>query len=81
MVMVILGGAGALWGGPLGAAVFLLLEELLSGVTIHWQFALGAILLAVVLFAPRGLAGLLAGRLGRRLGVPRAATKSGGRHA
>ncbi len=58
MVMVILGGAGALWGGPLGAAVFLLLEELLSGVTIHWQFALGAILLVVVLFAPRGLAGL-----------------------
>lgn len=58
MVMVILGGAGALWGGPLGALVFLLLEELLSGVTIHWQFALGAILLAVVLFAPRGLAGL-----------------------
>ncbi|RZI59296.1 MAG: branched-chain amino acid ABC transporter permease [Rubrivivax sp.] len=59
MVMVILGGAGALWGGPLGAAVFLLLEELLSGVTIHWQFALGAILLVVVLFAPRGLAGLV----------------------
>jgi len=58
MVMVILGGAGAVWGGPLGALVFLLLEELLSGVTIHWQFALGAILLAVVLFAPRGLAGL-----------------------
>jgi len=77
MVMVILGGAGALWGGPLGAAVFLLLEELLSGVTIHWQFALGAILLAVVLFAPRGLAGLLAGRLG----LPRATTKAGGRHA
>jgi branched-chain amino acid transport system permease protein len=59
MVMVILGGAGALWGGPIGAAVFLLLEELLSGVTIHWQFALGAILLVVVLFAPRGLAGLV----------------------
>ena len=42
-----------------GAAVFLLLEELLSAHTIHWQFALGAVLLAVVLAAPRGLAGLL----------------------
>lgn len=62
MVMVILGGAGALWGGPLGALVFLLLEELLSGLTLHWQMGLGLILLAVVLWAPRGLAGLLARR-------------------
>ena len=57
MVMVIIGGAGALWGGPLGAAALLLLEELLSGVTLHWQLGLGALLLLVVLFAPRGLAG------------------------
>lgn len=60
MVMVILGGAGALWGGPLGAAVFLLLEELLSAYTLHWQMALGVLLLTVVLVAPRGLAGLMA---------------------
>ena len=57
MVMVIIGGAGALWGGPLGAAALLLLEELLSGYTLHWQLGLGAVLLLVVLFAPRGLAG------------------------
>jgi branched-chain amino acid transport system permease protein len=64
MVMVIIGGAGALWGGPLGAAALLLLEELLSGVTLHWQLGLGALLLLVVLYAPRGLAGL--GRKARR---------------
>jgi len=58
MVMVIIGGAGALWGGPLGAAALLLLEELLSGYTLHWQLGLGAVLLLVVLFAPRGLAGV-----------------------
>ncbi len=58
MVMVIIGGAGALWGGALGAAVLLLLEELLSTYTIHWQMALGLLLLFVVLFAPRGVAGL-----------------------
>lgn len=58
MIMVIIGGAGALWGGALGAAALLLLEELLSGYTLHWQMALGVLLLAVVLFAPRGLAGL-----------------------
>nr|WP_297525624.1 branched-chain amino acid ABC transporter permease [uncultured Roseateles sp.] len=77
MVMVILGGAGALWGGPLGAAVFLLLEELLSGVTIHWQFALGAILLVVVLFAPRGLTGLF-DRFGARTAAPASTAKSKG---
>ncbi|MDM4764632.1 branched-chain amino acid ABC transporter permease [Pelomonas sp. SE-A7] len=62
MVMVIIGGAGALWGGALGAAVLLLLEELLSSYTIHWQMGLGLLLLAVVLFAPRGVAGLWARR-------------------
>ncbi len=58
MVMVIIGGAGALWGGALGAAVLLVLEELLSSYTIHWQMGLGLLLLAVVLFAPKGMAGL-----------------------
>jgi branched-chain amino acid transport system permease protein len=59
MVMVILGGVGYFSGGLLGAVVFLLLEEVLSGYTMHWQLALGVILLAVVLLLPNGLAGLL----------------------
>jgi branched-chain amino acid transport system permease protein len=58
MVMVILGGVGHLYGGLVGAVVFLLLEELLSSYTIHWQFGLGAVLLAVVLLAPNGLLSL-----------------------
>lgn len=59
MVMVIVGGVGYLWGGVLGAVALLLLEEILSAYTIHWQFGLGAILLAIVLIAPQGLAGLV----------------------
>lgn len=58
MVMVILGGVGHLYGGLVGAVVFLALEELLSSFTIHWQFGLGAVLLAVVLLAPNGLLSL-----------------------
>ena len=58
MVMVILGGVGHLYGGVLGAAAFLLLEEVLGHTTEHWQLGLGAMLLAVVLLAPRGLASL-----------------------
>ncbi len=58
MVMVILGGVGHLWGPVVGALAFLLLEEMLGLHTIHWQFFLGAILLAVVLVAPNGLMSL-----------------------
>lgn len=60
MVMVILGGVGYFFGGVLGAVVMLLLEEILSGYTQHWQLALGLILLAVVLLLPNGLASLFA---------------------
>ena len=66
MIMVILGGVGRFWGGPVGAAVLLTLEEVFSGssllgpYSLHWQLPVGLILLAVVLFAPRGIAGAFA---------------------
>lgn len=58
LVMVILGGLGNIWGGLAGAAAFLIIEEALSAFTKHWAIGVGAILLAVVFFAPRGIAGL-----------------------
>jgi branched-chain amino acid transport system permease protein len=58
MIMVILGGVGHLYGGLAGAALFLVMEEVLVAYTIHWQFGLGAVLLAVVLLAPNGLMSL-----------------------
>ncbi len=64
MIMVILGGVGRFWGGPVGAVVLLTLEEALSGspllgdYALHWQLPVGVILLMVVLFAPQGIAGL-----------------------
>jgi ABC-type branched-subunit amino acid transport system permease subunit len=42
----------------------LLLQELLSAHTQHWEFWTGWVLLAVVLFVRRGLAGLLARQAG-----------------
>lgn len=59
MIMVILGGVGTLWGPLIGAAVMLLLEEVVSAYTVHWQFYVGWVLLAIVLYAPRGLVGLI----------------------
>jgi len=60
MIMVILGGIGHLYGGAIGAVVLLALEEVLSSYTIYWQLPVGMILLAIVLFAPQGLAGAFA---------------------
>ena len=61
MFMVILGGMSTLVGPVLGAIGLLLLEDVLQGWTQHWQIILGPILVLVVLFAKRGLAGLLPG--------------------
>jgi branched-chain amino acid transport system permease protein len=65
MFMVILGGIGTTTGPVLGAFVLLLLEDMLSGWTEHWQIILGPFLILVVLFARRGLAGLLPGGAAR----------------
>jgi branched-chain amino acid transport system permease protein len=59
LVMVILGGVGTLWGGVIGAAALLLMQELLSAQTQYWEFWIGWVLLAVVLFARHGLVGIL----------------------
>lgn len=60
LVMVVLGGVGGLYGGALGAALLLILEEVLAGYTLHAQLGVGLVLLAVVFLAPRGLSGLSA---------------------
>jgi len=56
LVMVLLGGARSLWGGVIGAAVFVLLQAWISSRTDKWEmFVIGAVLIAVVLFTRRGL--------------------------
>jgi branched-chain amino acid transport system permease protein len=62
IVLIILGGVGRLAGPVAGAAVYVLLEYWLGGLTQRWQLFLGLVLLAVVLFARGGVMGLLAGR-------------------
>ena len=57
IIMVIVGGVGLRYGGVIGAVVMLWLEEILRLYTDYWHMPLGLLLLAIVLFAPRGLAG------------------------
>ena len=58
MFMVILGGMATTPGPVLGAFVLLLLEDLLSAWTQHWQVVLGPLLILSVIFFRRGLAGI-----------------------
>ena len=62
MVFVILGGVGRLMGPVAGAMAYMLLEHVLGGWTEYWQAPLGILLLLIVLFAPGGLIGLIAGK-------------------
>ncbi|MDX2485123.1 MAG: branched-chain amino acid ABC transporter permease [Pseudodonghicola sp.] len=59
IIIIILGGVGTFYGPILGAAVFLLLEYYLAGLTEHWQLILGLILLVVVLGTHGGIVALL----------------------
>ena len=59
MIMVILGGVSSLFGSILGAAIYLVLEHELSALTSHWLVILGPLMILIVLFAKRGVFGLL----------------------
>ena len=61
LVMVLLGGMGSLFGPVLGAVALLTMEEILAAYTEHWMVFLGPFLVLAVLFAKRGLWGLVAG--------------------
>ena len=59
LLMVILGGAGTLIGPAFGAALIVLLENVVSAYTERWLIVLGVIYIVVALFAPRGIVGLV----------------------
>ena len=61
IVMVILGGLGSLHGAIVGAAAFVILEEVLSRITEHWKMIFGPMLVLVALFARGGILGFLRG--------------------
>jgi branched-chain amino acid transport system permease protein len=65
IMMVVLGGVGTLFGPIVGAIVYAGLEEVLKTASLvgpfvadHWSLYLGAVLIAAVLAAPRGIAQL-----------------------
>ena len=72
LVMLVLGGIGHLYGALIGTVIFMALEHVVAAANpFHWMTLVGAVLIAIVLFAPRGLSGTLdqiAGLLSRQGG-------------
>ena len=72
LIILAFGGTGRLYGALLGAAVFIVAQDVLAGISpAYWQFWLGAVLVILVLVAPGGLMGgldLLQRRIARRVG-------------
>ena len=58
--MTLLGGFASFFGPILGAFVFIYLQDTVMSVFPYWRLVFGAILAALVIFAPTGLAGLVA---------------------
>ena len=58
VVMLVLGGAGRLYGGLVGAIIFMVARDQFSGTTPqYWYFWIGLLLVAVVMFLPNGILG------------------------
>ena len=67
--MTLLGGFTHFFGPLLGAFVFIYLQDFVMSIVPYWRLIFGALLAAIVIFAPTGLMGLFAER-GRRATEP-----------
>ncbi len=72
LVMLVLGGTGSLFGALAGTVIFMLFEDYVSAANpFHWLTMVGVLLIAVVLFAPKGLYGTAANFFKQRREIPR----------
>jgi branched-chain amino acid transport system permease protein len=84
VTMVVVGGMASVFGSILGAALLTLLPQLLSAFEGWEVVVFGAILMATMIFLPRGLVPSLARRRGKPAPTPAPLTlvkKAGGGHA
>ncbi|MGM3277052.1 branched-chain amino acid ABC transporter permease [Ralstonia sp. 24A2] len=59
VMMAVMGGMRSFWGPLLGAVVFVVLQDYLSSITVNWMSFVGMLFVAIVLFFPRGLLGVI----------------------
>ncbi len=70
VLMVIVGGAGTLFGPVIGAVIVVAIKTIASAYVEHWNLVLGAVFVAIIIFMPDGLVPGL-GRLSRALSAGR----------
>lgn len=71
LVMLVLGGTGRLYGALIGAALFMIAQDVLAGINpVYWQFWIGLLLVLMVLFARGGVMGALSAWRARRQAAP-----------
>ena len=59
LLMAIIGGVGTLFGGIVGAAAIIILENVVSSFTERWSMVLGLLFVFTMIFAPEGIVGKL----------------------
>jgi branched-chain amino acid transport system permease protein len=59
VIMAVMGGMRSFWGPLLGAALFVVLQDYVSSLTVNWMSFVGLLFVLVVLFFPRGILGML----------------------
>jgi branched-chain amino acid transport system permease protein len=65
LLMAIIGGVGTLFGGLIGSAVIIILENVVSSFTERWSMILGLLFVLTMIFAPEGIVGKARSWLGR----------------
>jgi branched-chain amino acid transport system permease protein len=73
LLMAVLGGAGTLVGGIIGAFIVIAIREYLSTLVPWWQYVLGGMYVLTIVYLPDGVLGTLRQRLGNRSAAPAAA--------
>lgn len=59
VIMAVMGGMRSFWGPLIGAAIFVVLQDTISSMTVNWMSWIGVIFVVVVLFFPRGILGFI----------------------
>jgi branched-chain amino acid transport system permease protein len=68
LLMAMIGGTRVFGGPVVGAGVVWIIRSVVSSYTVYWNLLLGIVMVAVVMFAPSGIAGYLTG-IGKRYGI------------
>jgi branched-chain amino acid transport system permease protein len=63
VIMVVMGGMRSFWGPLVGAAIYVVLQDYISSMTVNWMSFVGLMFVMVVMFFPSGILGMLKRRV------------------